>query len=354
MTLNSVVSEDLRTIFESNIDWTRFYNTTVLITGANGFLPAYLVESLLYLNFIDPANNVKVICLVRNIENAKERFSEYYGLKNLEFIVQDVADKLNFDRQIDYVFHAASQASPRFYGIDPVGTLKANVLGTINLLEWSINNKIKSFLYFSSGEVYGEVASELIPIKESSYGYLDPTNVRSCYAESKRMAENICISYFHQYNLPVKIVRPFHTYGPKMRLDDGRVYADFVSNILNNEDICLNSDGSARRAFCYLTDATVGFFTVLLNGISGSAYNLGNPNEEYSIMELAKMLTQLYPSKQINVIKRYEKQSNCYLKSNISRNSPDINKISDLNWMPLVSAQEGFKRTIDSYKCELI
>lgn len=350
MNSNKIVQEDLNIIFQSGIDWKRFFNCTILITGASGFLPAYLVESLLYLNYINPKNNVKIIALVRNIENAKLRFESYIDDTNLQFVVQDVSSSIELDEDIHYIIHAASQASPKFYGIDPVGTLKANVLGTLNLLDLARIKKVKSFLYFSSGEVYGEVELEQIPTKESEYGYLDPTQVRACYGESKRMGENICVSYFHQYGVPAKIVRPFHTYGPGMKLNDGRVYADFVADILANKDIVLYSDGAASRAFCYLSDATIGFLTVLLNGDNGEAYNVGNPNQELSILQLAEELVALYPTKNLKVIKQVAKESNSYLQSPIKRNSPDINKINKLDWIPKISVKVGFERTIESYK----
>lgn len=350
MTSNIIIKEDLEVIYKSEIDWSKFHNTTILITGANGFLPAYIVESLLYLNVIDSKNNVKVIALVRSLENAKIRFEEYLDDINLEFLEQDVAEPINIESNVDYIIHAASQASPKFYGTDPVGTLKANVLGTINLLDFARQKNIKSFLFFSSGEVYGELKPDQIPIDENTFGYLNPINVRTCYAESKRMGENICASYFHQYNIPTKIIRPFHTYGPKMKLDDGRVYADFVSNILNNMDISMNSDGSASRAFCYLTDATVGFLMVLLEGDSGEAYNVGNSNEEYSILNLAEILINFYPKKNLKVIRKFSGNNINYLKSPLTRNSPNTSKIKKLGWSPIVSVEEGFKRTIESYK----
>jgi UDP-glucuronate decarboxylase len=350
MTTNKIIKEDLQTIYNSDIDWTKFYNKTILITGANGFLPAYLVESLLYLNFIDSKNNVKVVALVRNLKNANSRFSEYLNNSNLEFLVQDVCEPILNKMKVDYVIHAASQASPKFYGIDPVGTLSANVIGTINLLNFSKINHVKSVLYFSSSEVYGELNPTQMPANEDVFGHINPTNVRSCYAESKRMGENICVSYHHQYDLPVKIVRPFHTYGPGMKLDDGRVYADFVSDILSNKDISMQSDGSAIRAFCYLSDATIGFLKVLLNGINGQAYNVGNPNEEYSILELAEIIVNIYPEKKLKVNKLIKLDNNNYLKSLVNKNSPDINKLSKtLNWMPIVTSYSGFKRTIESF-----
>ena len=115
-----------------------------------------------------------------------------------------------------------------------------------------LKNPVESFLFLSSGEVYGAIDSVHIPTGEKEYGFIDPTDVRSCYGESKRMGETMCISYFHQFNIPSKIVRPFHTYGPGMQLDDGRVFADFVSDIVNGKDIVMKSDGSAIRAFCIL------------------------------------------------------------------------------------------------------
>jgi UDP-glucuronate decarboxylase len=349
MTSNVIIKEDLNTIFQADIDWTKFKDSTVLITGAGGFLPAYLVEALLYLNFINPKNNVKIIGLVRNLTTAKARFKEYLQNPNLEFVEQDVSEPIEIGVHLDYIIHAASQASPKYYGIDPVGTLKANVMGTLNLLELARKNDVKSFLYFSSSEIYGEVSADEIPIKEYSYGFLDPVQVRSCYAESKRMGENICVSYFYQYRIPAKIVRPFHTYGPKMRLDDGRVYADFVANVVEGHDIAMTSDGSAVRAFCYLTDATIAFLKVLLEGSAGEAYNVGNPKEEYSILQLAEIITNVHPEKGLKVIRQKAREDNTYLKSPLKRNSPDISKIHTLNWFPSVSAAEGFQRTIESY-----
>lgn len=350
MTSNTIIKEDLRTIFNSDIDWSKFFNKTILISGANGFLPAYLVETLLYLNFVNPSSNVKVVALVRSIDNAKIRFKAYSENPNLIFIVQDVSNPIQLSTKIDFIIHAASQASPKYYGIDPVGTLSANVLGTFNLLKLARENKVESFLFFSSGEVYGELDASQIPIDENTFGYVNPTNVRSCYAESKRMGENICVSYHHQFDVPIKIVRPFHTYGPGMKLDDGRVYADFVSDILKNQNICMHSDGAAVRAFCYLSDATIAFIKVLLEGKNGEAYNVGNPEEEYSVLKLANTLVDLYPKKKLQVIKKVTNNSNNYLKSPLKSNSPNITKIRQLNWRPLIAVQEGFKRTIESYK----
>lgn len=349
MTTNKIIQEDLENIFNADLDWSAFVNKKILITGANGFLPAYLVESLLYLNHINPKNNVKVFALVRNIKNAQVRFKDYLGCSNLIFIEQDVCEPIQQVLDIDFIIHAASQASPKFYGIDPVGTLSANVLGTLNLLNYARLSNVKSFLFFSSSEVYGELDSSKMPISENSFGQIDPVNVRSCYSESKRMGENICVSFHHQFGVPTKIVRPFHTYGPGMKLNDGRVYADFVSDILANRNISMHSDGSATRAFCYLADATIAFLKVLIGGVNGDAYNVGNPNEEHSILELAEMLVELFPEKKLKVTKQVISNNN-YLKSEVKRNFPDISKITNtLNWNPITSSENGFRRTIESF-----
>jgi nucleoside-diphosphate-sugar epimerase len=350
MTTNQIIKEDLKTIYHSSINWSFFYNKKILISGANGFLPAYLVESLLYLNFINPSNDVTIFALVRSIKNAHNRFRDYMNDSKLIFIEQDVCEPILQLIDVDYVIHAASQASPKFYGVDPVGTLSANVTGTINLLNYARLSHVKSFLFFSSSEVYGELSSSQMPIREDVFGYINPTNVRSCYAESKKMGESICVSYHHQFGLPVKIVRPFHTYGPGMKLDDGRVYADFISDILNNKDISMQSDGAATRAFCYLTDATVAFFQVLIGGINGESYNVGNPYEEHSILELAEIIVNIYPDKKLKVNKHMGVENKNYLKSKVKRNSPDISKISSaLCWEPIVPIEIGFRRTIESF-----
>ncbi|ELS33599.1 MULTISPECIES: NAD-dependent epimerase/dehydratase family protein [Pseudanabaena] len=343
-----IIEEDLKNIISTDLPWEEFKDSTVLISGASGFLPAYMVDTLMYLNKIRGLN-IEVIGLVRNKEKALSRFANYQNRKDFRLLVQDVCSPIDCTDNIDYIIHAASQASPKYYGSDPVGTLSANILGTHNLLTLACKNSLKSFLFFSSCEVYGQVVYSQIPTKEDRYGYLDPLHLRSCYAESKRMGETMCLSWFSQYGLPTKIVRPFHTYGFGMSLNDGRVYADFVADILSNRDIHIKSDGMATRAFCYIADATMGFFTVLLNGENGQAYNVGNDLCEISIMDLANRLTTLFPDKKLNVVKDCPANDSGYLKSNVSRSCPDITKIATLGWQPKTSIEDGFRRTVLSF-----
>lgn len=330
-----------------SIPWHKLRSKTVVITGAAGFLAAYMIETLLFLNETKELD-VTVIAVVRNRNGFAEKFNHHLKRSDLICIELDICVPLHIDRKIDFIIHAASQASPKYYATDPVGTLSANTLGTAQLLELARMNQVDGFLYFSSAEVYGEPAH--VPTAESDYGYLDPLSVRSCYAESKRMGENMCVSWHHQYGVPAKIVRPFHTYGPGMRLDDGRVYADFVADVVKSRDILLKGDGLAKRAFCYLADATAGFWMVLLNGANAQAYNIGNPDGEISILDLANLLAGLYPERQISVRFEHRKQTKDYLPSQISISCPDITLARSLGWCPLTSIESGFRKTIESYQ----
>jgi UDP-glucuronate decarboxylase len=345
---NPIVRKDLQFIASSLLPWHLLKKKRILITGANGFLSNYLIRTLLYLNE-ESDLGLEIIALVRNKEKARLRFGEMLNIKEMHLIVNDVSNKIEkIPGEINIIIHAASQASPKYYGSDPVGTLKANTIGTYNLLELAREKESESFLLFSTSEVYGDIPESNLPIKEEFYGYLDPLNVRSCYAESKRMAETMCVSWFHQFGVAAKIVRPFHTYGPGMALNDGRVFSDFVSDVIQSKDIIMKSDGSAMRAFCYLADATAGFFSVLLKGECSQAYNVGNDNGEISIIELAQLLVHLYPEKHLKIINKIDLSSG-YIPSKVKRACPSIEKIKRLGWAPSFSIADGFKRTIDSF-----
>jgi len=349
---NPIIEEDIKCILENAILSRVEKSSCYLVSGASGFVASYLIESLLRINEVSD-KTCRVIALARNEERFWKRFDHHKNNPNLDFFCRDVVDDLSDLKGlgVSHVVHAASKASPKFYGIDPVGTLKANTLGTLNLLELATLNKACQFVFVSSAEVYGQTNE--IPTSEKGFGYLDPAEVRSCYAESKRMGENICMSWMRQYGLSVKVVRPFHTYGPGMDLDDGRVYADFVKNILNCEPIKLSSDGSAMRAFCYLRDAIKAIYRVIYFGCSGEVYNFGNSEQEFSIKQLACLLQKKYKERVAEVIFHKEGITNGYLPSQVDRICPDISKIRELGWKPETSVRAGFDRTVTSYMYEL-
>jgi nucleoside-diphosphate-sugar epimerase len=344
-----IVTEDLEEIASCGVPFQELSGKVVLISGANGFLPAYLVEALLFLNELGAHPPIQVVGLVRNRQKAEARFFHYRNRHDLRFLVQDVSDPVCLDGPVDYVIHAASQASPKYFGVDPVGTLSANAYGTRNLLELARQKRSERFLFFSSAEIYGKLPPDQIPCSEATYGVVDPLQVRSCYAEGKRLGETACLAWHHQFGVPVTIVRPFHTYGPGMALDDGRVFSDFVSDLVNHRHLTINSAGLAVRAYCYLSDAARGFFTVLLQGALGQAYNVGNSQALASVRELADILVGLFPDRKLKVVQSGDTRRPGYLPSTVDRFAPDTTKLEMLGWRARYSILEGFKRTVLSY-----
>jgi UDP-glucuronate decarboxylase len=345
---NLVIQRDLQFILACDLDFSFLSQKTVLVAGGSGLLGSYLVKTLLVMNDIYNLD-LRVILITRNVNSIQARLADFLKNSSLTIFIQDISIEWKSDiPPADIVIHAASQASPKYYGTDPVGTLLANTAGAINLLNYCIRSKTERFLFFSSGEVYG-ISPNSHSIAEQDYGYLDPIQVRSCYAESKRIGETMCAAWSHQFGLHTSVVRPFHTYGPGMALDDGRVFADFVADVVYGRDIVLKSDGLAKRPFCYIADATLGFLTVLLKGSSGEAYNVANPSTEISMRDLAYTIAALYPDRGIGVSIDPSSPTNSYLRSPILQSCPSIAKISELGWQPQIGIEEGFRRTIDSY-----
>ena len=344
---HAVIEEDLKAIVSSSLPWERLFGKTILISGANGFVPSYVLETLLYLNESAGAG-IHAVALVRNPERAMQRLGHLAGRSDLTIVAQDVQAPYGGPDAVDFVIHAASQASPKVYSTDPVGTFAANVIGTWRMLEAARNARCEGFLFFSSGEVYGRIQNSSVAVTETSFGYLDPLNLRSCYAEGKRGGETLCACWHAQFGIPAKIIRLSHTYGPRMDLSDGRVFADFVADVVAGRDIVMKSDGSAKRPFCYLADAVEGIFTVLLRGDDGEAYNLGS-DSEISILELAQLLCRLFPERNCRVVREDRSAGDPYLASTIPGGHFDISKIKSKGWAPKTGLEEGFRRTIKSY-----
>lgn len=341
--LNSIDRDDFEYILKDKlVDWEKFAGKSILITGASGALPSYIAKTLLYLNSLQKSVPTTVLALVRNLERAKQQYKDFLADKNLIFIEEDVINPLNYNGNIDYIVHAASLASPKYFYSNPVEVITANVIGTNNLLALAKEKNVKSFLYFSSGEVCGNIFDSKDLVSENDYGVVDPLNVRNCYSESKRQGENLCYSYFKEYDVPIKIVRPSHTYGPSFKKNDGRAFVSFVMNVVNNENIVLNSDGSAKRSFVYIADAVRAYFLVLLSGVNGEAYNVGN-DREISIKELAELLIDLSDNKDLKVVFDIPKDAPS---SKSTHGQLDISKIKKLGWNPKITEREGFARTI--------
>lgn len=348
-----VVRADIERVLAADLPWHDLDGQTILITGANGFLPAAMVEVLLTLASRHIGPRPRVVALVRSRARAEERFAAWCGHPSLEIVEHDASKPLEWHDAADVIVHAASQASPKYYGSDPVGTALPNVAGTAHLLDLAARCGTSRFLYFSSSEVYGSLEPGA-SAREDVFGPLDPATVRACYAESKRMGETLCVAYANQHGVPAVIVRPFHTYGPGMRLDDGRVFCDFVRDAVAGRDIQLNSAGLAERAFCYLADATEGFFTALLKGTPATAYNVGNADAVVSIRALAELIAGLDPEQRIRARiggdTSVAASGSGYIASTVQRSAPDVARIASLGWRPVTGLTQGFSRTIEVYR----
>jgi UDP-glucuronate decarboxylase len=346
---NAIIREDLELIVGADLPWARLERKVIMVTGGGGFIGSYLVKSLIALN--EKLNlGLKVICVVRSSQNILAKFEAYLARSDLSFVVHDITNPLpaNFP-SADFIIHSASQASPKYYGVDPIGTLMANSAGTMYLLEHAVKHLCSGFLFFSSGEVYGLPIAPESSVTESDYGYVDPIQVRSCYAESKRLGETMCAAWSHQHGIHTSVVRPFHTYGPGISLVDGRVFSDFVADVVARRDIIVKSQGLTQRPFCYISDAILGFFTVLLKGETAQAYNVANPSAEISMRDLAHTLSKICPNVILEVRFEIAESGNDYLQSPIVRSCPSIDKINKLGWMPNIDVVEGFGRTIKSF-----
>lgn len=343
--IHPIILHDLEKIAESLSDGLeQLEGSTVLIAGGNGFIGKYFVNSLLYLNEHILKKPCRIIVLDRSI-SADEPY--LISNENIEIIEFDISKEISIEHKIDFIIHSASIASPVVYRKYPLETILVNVYGTKNLLDLAKKHNVKSFLYLSSSEIYGDPTPNQIPTKEDYRGNVSSTGPRACYDESKRVGETLCMTYLRQFSTPVKIVRPFNVYGPGLKPNDGRVISDFVSNSLTKGEVVLYSDGSPTRSFCYISDAIVGFLKVLLSKHNGESFNIGN-DEEVSMLELAKIVQNEVPDLKIRFEIHPDKD---YRIDNPQRRCPDLAKIKkSVGYTPTVKLKEGMGMMTQWYK----
>ena len=331
----------------------------ILITGGAGFLGYYLVQCILYWNSQNYEKEpINVVVYDNFIRGTPKWLEEIKKDKYLNVIKYDVIDPLPKDiGDFEYIIHSASIASPIYYRLNPIETMDANIFGLRHLLDYCLEQnekgkEVKGFLFFSTSEIYGDPDPNYIPTPESYRGNVSCTGPRACYDESKRYGETLCVNFAHKYNLPIRIVRPFNNYGPGLKITDGRALPDFARNVLNNKDIVLLSDGSPSRTFCYVADAIVGYFKVLVKGGYGEPYNIGIDKPEVTIRQLAesiiKLANELFNYTGKLVLKTSEDKE--YLTDNPNRRCPIINKAKkDLGYNPRIQLEDGLKRSLIWY-----
>lgn len=342
MLYNSITyTKDLEEQYK-RIDFTNLKNKKILITGACGLICSYLIDLLIYANeFYN--QNIKIYALSRNEQKLKARFKNYSDKEYFIPIIKDVRNNLDIE-EVDYIIHGASNATPRLYIEDPVGTMNSNYLGMLNILNLAKKNNSK-VLFISSGDIYGKIADNITLCTESDYGYIDILDTRASYSMSKRATETLCISYKEQYNLNVGIVRPAHIYGPTFTNTDNRAVSDFLRNVTNNEDIIMKSNGSSVRSYCYVGDTVVGILKVLLSGENGKAYNISNENNIISIKELAEIIAKKAGKKLI--IQLPKDEINKKIDNNVKIIKFSSDNLKKLGWECLNDIETGIEKSIN-------
>ncbi len=305
----------------------------ILVTGGAGFIGSHLIDRLMH------AGN-DVICVDNFFTGHKRNIQHWFGNPNFEFIRHDITEPIKLE--VDQIYHLACPASPVHYQYNPVKTIKTNVMGTLYML--GLAKRIKArFLLASTSEVYGD--PEVHPQSEEYRGNVNPTGIRSCYDEGKRVAETLAFDYHRQNGVDIRVARIFNTYGPRMLENDGRVVSNFVGQALKGVPLTVYGDGSQTRSFCYVSDLVEGLMR-LMNGDYIGPVNLGNP-DEYTILELAETIQSMVnPDAQV----KFEPLP----QDDPKRRKPDISKARKyLDWEPTIALKTGLQKTIDDFQTRL-
>lgn len=343
---HKIYVDDINSIANENLPWEKLAGKSLLLTGASGLVGTVLVDVLMKKNRDDNLN-VKIYAAGRNQKVANERFADYLGDENFQFVKLNVNEPIKFDSPVDFIIHAASNTHPYQYATDPVGTMTTNLLGTYNLLEFGLAKNIERFVFTSSVEVYGKALNAEDIFDEKYCGYIDCNTTRAGYPESKRAGEALCQAYISQHNMDIVTARLSRLYGATMRLDDSKAMSEFIMNGVRGEDIVLKSQGVPRFSYCCAPDAVRGMLYCLLKGKCGEAYNVADSSEILSLREIAEYISGLSGRKVVFEIPS-ETQAKGFSKSvnGIMTNA----KLRELGWTPKDDTRSAVKKTIEILK----
>lgn len=340
-------------------EFSRMEGKKLLIVGGAGFLGHYLVQALLHWNATSSGDSISLTVFDNYIRGVPPWLSALEDSPNLKLVKHDITDPLPNDMDdYSFIIHAGSIASPTYYRQYPIETMDANVNGLRTLLEYCVaqsttGTPVEGFLFYSTSEIYGDPTPENIPTAETYRGNVSCTGPRACYDESKRYGETLCVNFAQRRGVPVKIARPFNNYGPGLQIADRRVLPDFARDVLNGRDIVMLSDGAPTRTFCYIADAIVGYYKILVKGRAGESYNIGTEAPEISMKVLAEKVVEqasrLFDYKGKAVFQESEDKD--YLIDNPNRRCPDITKAREqLGYDPKVTVDEGLEKALLWYK----
>jgi len=336
-----ILPDDIKeTISDTNIPWNELKNNVILITGATGTIGSALVRTLFAANKKYKLK-IKILASGRDEQKA-EPLVEKYGAK---FYKQDICVPFSISGNVDYIFHCASTTQSVKMINNPVDVINVSIDGTRNILEFAKSKQVKSVVYLSSMEVYGQcIRGE---VTENDLGYLDLTNPRSSYPESKRLCEALCSAYCVQYGVPVKSARLAQTFGAGTLKDDTRVFAQFARSVIAGEDIILHTEGKSRGNYCYITDAVRALFTLLLKGENGHSYNIANPAASMTIREMAELVAGKFG---VNVRVEIPANSQKLGYAPESGYVLNIDKIAGLGWKPRYDLEQMYERLVCDWR----
>ncbi len=317
----------------------------VLVTGATGLIGSFLVDALMRLNA--KGARIDVCAAGRSAAKMKARFGEAADDPRFHFVPYDAGKPLELDVAPDFIVHGACSAHPMAYAQDPTGVMKANLMGTLNLLELLRANGRGRLVFLSSGEVYGENPNLPEGFSEADYGYVDPMLPRACYPESKRAAETLCAAYAAQFGCEAMVARLCHVYGPTLTADNTRADAQFLRKALAGKDIVLKSTGAQVRSYCYVADAVQALLLLLEKGEKGTAYNVANRRCTASIREYAQTLAEI-AGVQLTFDLPPEVEKAGYTK--ITRAVFNPSRLEALGWTPVYDLRTGLEHTYFSLK----
>ena len=341
------IYRDLLEIAGCGADFEQMKNSSVLITGAGGFIGYYLTAALLLRNDLY-GDGIRVQALVRNRERAEKKFGSLLIRKDLSLCVQDVTAPILAERA-DFIIHAASQASNIQFETDPVGTINANLTGTSNVLEFAREGRSRAVLIVSSLKVYGTVYGGRDRLREEDSGYIDFTSYKNCYAMGKRASETLAASYCEEFKMNVRLARPSYIYGASS-LDDDRVWAQFIANVVRGEDILLKSNGAAKRSFCYVSDTAAALFYILFSGENGKPYNISNEKSDVTIRGFAKKACEVFPEKHMKLVfQNPADEKEPEILSTPLAQIPEVldsSRLLSLGWKPKADLAEGIRRAV--------
>ncbi|MEO5373429.1 MAG: NAD-dependent epimerase/dehydratase family protein [Alphaproteobacteria bacterium] len=339
--MSFMLDTDIQEIGERLADAARdFAGRRVVLTGGRGFLGRYFMAVFGWLNEHVLDKPVELIAL-DNLITAGREGAEIPDMPNVRFVNHDVIKPFVFDEPVHYVIHAAGIASPFYYRAYPLETLEVAISGTRNMLELATRHQAR-FTFFSSSEIYGNPDINNVPTQESYRGHVTCQGPRACYDESKRVGETLCYIFHEKHGTATNTIRPFNVFGPGMQETDYRVLPNFGSRIKAGQPLNVYGRGNQTRTFCYITDAMVGFLLVILRGVPGEAYNIGNPKPEIAMVDLVKRIEKVLGRPVPHHIIEYP---DSYPADEPERRCPDIRKARlQLRFDPRVDLDEGLGR----------